>query len=129
MPWGVLWDVRRPRVDQGSPREAPGGLGAVRGASLGSPKSLLLAGSYVMKNMFYVNANVLQKTKINANSFFFSCETVYEYRQTKISKTNQNKHPSRTATVPPQPYRPWVHIFELFFIQRCFYKCFIKICS
>ena len=27
MPWGVLWGVRRPRVDQGSPREAPGGLG------------------------------------------------------------------------------------------------------
>ena len=46
---GVLWGVRRPRVDQGSPREAPGGLGAVSGASLGSPKSLLLGGEYVIK--------------------------------------------------------------------------------
>ena len=47
MPWEVLRDVRRPRVDQGSPREAPGGLGAVSGASLGAPKSLLLGGECV----------------------------------------------------------------------------------
>ena len=49
MPRGSLGGLLRPRVDQGSPREAPGGLGAVWGASLGSPKSLLLGGEYVMK--------------------------------------------------------------------------------
>ena len=47
MPRGSLGGLLGPRVDQGSPREAPGSLGAVSGASLGAPKSLLLGGEYV----------------------------------------------------------------------------------
>ena len=47
VPRGSLWDLLGPMVDQGSPREALGGLGAVWGVSLGSSKSLILGGEFV----------------------------------------------------------------------------------
>ena len=51
-PWGasgVPWGLLGPRVDQGSPKEAPGGLGAVWGVSLGSSKSLIVGGKFLIK--------------------------------------------------------------------------------
>ena len=47
VPRGSLWGVLGPMVDQGSPREALGGLGAVWGVSLGSSKSSTLGGEFV----------------------------------------------------------------------------------
>ena len=47
VPRGSLGGLLGPRVDQGSPREAPGGLGAVWGVSLGSSKSSILGGEFV----------------------------------------------------------------------------------
>ena len=49
MAQGSFGGLLGPRVDQGSPREAPGGLGAVWDTSLGSHKSLLLGGECVIE--------------------------------------------------------------------------------
>ena len=47
MPRASLGGLLGPGVDQGSPKEAPGGLGAVWGVSPGSSKSLILGGEFV----------------------------------------------------------------------------------